>query len=162
MYTSETFCMKRSFLHTKSIWLKQLCNRNRGLRCYYSFPGEKTFREMNPRCPNWTANVLISMHGFTLNLALLGEPCVGRESHLGCFMPSGPNQWKPYQVKHVFDWRLRSIFWALFLGINPSYGMYKNEDFENKLKDMITESVTEHKTAETDNFLHVKVVEHTL
>ena len=40
--------------------------------------------------------------------------------------------------------------------------MYKNEDFENKLKDMITESVTEHKTAETVNFLHVKVVEHKL
>ena len=62
----------------------------------------------------------------------------------------------------------RNILLTLFLGIDPSLGTHRNyleqlcEDFENKLKDMITESITEHKTAETDNFLYSEVVQHTL
>ena len=36
------------------------------------------------------------------------------------------------------------------------------EDFESKMKDMITESIAEHKVAETDNLLYVEVVQHTL
>ena len=61
----------------------------------------------------------------------------------------------------------RNIF-NIFLGIDPSVGAHKNyldqlcEDFENKLKDMITKSIAEHKTAETDNFLYAEVVQHTL
>ena len=56
----------------------------------------------------------------------------------------------------------------LFSGIDPSVDMHKNylnqlcEDFENKLRDLITEGIAEHKVAETDNFLYVEVVQHTL
>ena len=35
-------------------------------------------------------------------------------------------------------------------------------DFEKKLKEMITESIAEHKVAETDNLLYTEVVQHTL
>ena len=57
----------------------------------------------------------------------------------------------------------------LFQGIDPSVNeMHKEyldqfcKDFENKLKDMITESIAEHKVAETDNLLYTEVVQHTL
>ena len=80
--------------------------------------------------------------------------------------------WKAFSKK-VFNERGKLIksqicFLTLFLGIDPSVGTHKNyldqlcEDFENKLKDMITESITEHKTAETDNVLYAEVVQHTL
>jgi len=36
------------------------------------------------------------------------------------------------------------------------------KDFEKKLKDMITESIAEHKVAETDHSLYTEVVQHTL
>lgn len=36
------------------------------------------------------------------------------------------------------------------------------EEFGNKLKDMITDSIAEHKVAETDNVLYSEVVQHTL
>ena len=58
---------------------------------------------------------------------------------------------------------------CLFQGIDPSVNKMHKEyldqfckDFENKLKDMITESIEEHKVAETDNLLYTEVVQHTL
>lgn len=56
-----------------------------------------------------------------------------------------------------------------FQGIDPSVNKMQKEyldqfckDFEKKLKDMITESIAEHKVAETDNLLYTEVVQHTL
>ena len=58
---------------------------------------------------------------------------------------------------------------CFFQGIDPSVNeMHKEylvqfcKDFENKLKDMITESIAEHKLAETDNLLYTEVVQHAL
>ena len=57
----------------------------------------------------------------------------------------------------------------LFQGIDPAVNtMHRNylhqfcKDFESKLKDMIEESIAEHKVAETDNLLYTEVVQHTL
>lgn len=58
---------------------------------------------------------------------------------------------------------------VLFQGIDPSVNEMHKEylaqfcnDFEKKLKDMITESITEHKVAEIDKLLYTEVVQHTL
>lgn len=53
-------------------------------------------------------------------------------------------------------------------GIDPSVEGHKSyidqlcRDFENKMKEMITASIAEHKGAETETFLYVEVVQHTL
>ena len=54
------------------------------------------------------------------------------------------------------------------LGIDPTVDMHKKyidelcQDFESKMKNMITESIAEHKAAETENLLYVEVMQHTL
>ncbi|XP_022797421.1 NACHT domain- and WD repeat-containing protein 1-like isoform X3 [Stylophora pistillata] len=53
-------------------------------------------------------------------------------------------------------------------GIDPSLDEHKKyldqfcKDFEDKIKDMISEGISEHKVAETDNLLYSEVVQHTL
>jgi len=53
-------------------------------------------------------------------------------------------------------------------GIDPTVDMHKKyidrlcEDFENKMKEMISKSIEEHKVAETENVLYVEVVQHTM
>ena len=54
------------------------------------------------------------------------------------------------------------------LGIDPSFDMHKKyleqlcQDFESKMKDMITESIAEHKAAETESVVYVEVAQHML
>ena len=54
------------------------------------------------------------------------------------------------------------------LGIDPSFDMHKKyleqlcQDFESKVKNMITESIAEHKAAETENVVYVEVAQHML
>ena len=57
---------------------------------------------------------------------------------------------------------------SVSLGIDPSFDMHKKyleqlcQDFESKVKDMITESIAEHKAAETENVVYVEVAQHML
>ena len=60
------------------------------------------------------------------------------------------------------------MFVFCLLGIDPTADIHKKyidqfcEDFETKMKDMITESIAEHKAAETENLVYMEVIQHTL
>ena len=61
VYTPETLCKKRTSLHIKNGWIKQLCNRR--VRDFASdFTSPKNFRDFRERGPWPECNRKISLH----------------------------------------------------------------------------------------------------